>query len=80
VSGSDFTNCFKTENALQRGTETSCSTYYGLGTATNYLLILFSAHFKIAAVVTIPQISQLHPATSADYSSNMITFVRIGDQ
>ena len=65
---------------MQRGTESSCTTYYGLGTASNFFVILFFAHFKIAAVVTIPQISQLHPATSADYSSNMITFVRIGDQ
>jgi hypothetical protein len=38
----------------------------------------FYANFKIASVVIIPEISQLHPATSADYSSNMNVMVRTG--
>jgi hypothetical protein len=38
----------------------------------------FTANFKISSVVIISEISQLHPATSADYSSNMNVMVRTG--
>ena len=65
VNGSSDLNCFKIENPLQSGTESSCTTYSQAGSRLSYRPI-FIANFKIFAIIIIPEISQQN---STDYSS-----------
>ncbi len=83
LSGSSPYNCLKTENALQRGNEITCTTCpeQPITGNSNYWVfkVTFPVNFKIQATILLPEISQANTATSTDYSSNLYLQVRVGN-